>query len=459
MIQYIVLVITFQLLFLAIYDLFLKKETFFQSNRVYLIGTFLVSLFLPFVKLPVFKTIVSQQYAAIVLDEIVLTANSPQAAAEGSFPWLRVVFVIGVVVAFALFVYKIYKIVKLKQAGEKQKFADYIKVTIPKSNNAFSFYNTVFMGDAVTKENEEGILEHELVHVKQKHTLDLLFFEVMRIALWFNPLVYIYQNRIAEVHEFIADSNVKKTSKKEQYELLLSQIFETKNISFINHFYKSSLIKKRIVMLQKSKSGKVLKLKYLALVPLVSGMLFYTSCETENDAKIDAVEAKSSVDEVEALDEVVIVGYAADPSTIQTNSDVKLIKYSSDEEADNSSVFDDEEGDLVAFSTIGTPPAFPGNENAENPRENFNELLNKHIRKNFRYPDEAQEKGIQGRVSIRFIIEEDGSVKNLQMRGPDKLLVNEAARIISRLPKFSPGMENGKAVKVPFSLPITFRLK
>ncbi|WP_349664320.1 TonB family protein [Cellulophaga lytica] len=413
MVQYIVLVITFQLLFLAIYDLFLKKETFFQSNRVYLIGTFLVSLFLPFVKLPVFKTVVSQQYAAIVLDEIVLTANSSQAA-ESSFPWLKVLFVIGAVISFALFVYKIYQIIKLKQAGEKQKFTDYIKVTIPKSNNAFSFYNTVFMGDAVTKENEEGILEHELVHVKQKHTLDLLFFEVMRIALWFNPLVYIYQNRIAEVHEFIADSKVKKTSKKEQYELLLSQIFETKNISFINHFYKSSLIKKRIVMLQKSKSSKVLKLKYLALVPLVAGMLFYTSCETEKETEIDAVEAKTEV-VVETVD--------------------------------------------VPFSVVEEVPVFPGCEDALETRDCFNEQIREHIRKNFNYPEEAQKEGVQGRVSVRFVIQEDGSVEDIQMRGPDVRLEEEAMRIIKLLPKFTPGKQRGHNVRVPFSLPITFRLQ
>ena len=453
MIQYIVLVITFQLLFLAIYDLFLKKETFFQSNRVYLIGTFLVSLFLPFVKLPVFKTVVSQQYAAIVLDEIVLTANSSQAAEEISFPWLKVVFVIGAVISFALFVYKIYQIIKLKQAGEKQRFSDYIKVTIPKSNNAFSFYNTVFMGDAVTKENEEGILEHELVHVKQKHTLDLLFFEVMRIVLWFNPLVYIYQNRIAEVHEFIADSNVKKTSKKEQYELLLSQIFETKNISFINHFYKSSLIKKRIVMLQKSKSGKVLKLKYLALVPLVAGMLFYTSCETENDAKIDAVEAKSSV-KVEELKETTIVAFA-DPDKLALISEQEIIEDSKDK-------FDYSKyssKDLVAFSALEVSPTFPGDENAENGKQSFDKAINKHIRRYFMYPEDAQKRSVQGKINVGFVIQENGSITNLEAFGDDESLKAEAVRIISKLPKMNPGIKDGKPVKVPFVVPITFKLQ
>lgn len=414
MIQYLVLVVTFQLLFLAIYDLFLKKETFFQSNRVYVIGTFLVSLFLPFVKLPVFKTVVSQQYAAIVLDEIILTANSSQHTAESSFSWLKVMIVIGAVVAFLLFAYKMYQIIKLKQAGEKQRFSDYIKVTIPKSNNAFSFYNTVFMGDAVTKENEEGILEHELVHVKQKHTLDLLFFEVMRIALWFNPLVYMYQNRIAEVHEFIADSKVKKASKKEQYELLLSQIFETKNISFINHFYKSSLIKKRIVMLQKSKSGKVLKLKYLALVPLVAGMLFYTSCETEKEA---------------------------DKEVVQSKGDIEVVSVD------------------VPFSIVEEVPVFPGCEDALETRDCFNDKIDMHIKKNFRYPEEAMKEGVEGRVSVRFVIQEDGSIGDIQMRGPDVRLEEEALRIIKLLPNIIPGKQRGHNVRVPFSLPITFRLQ
>jgi beta-lactamase regulating signal transducer with metallopeptidase domain len=78
----------------------------------------------------------------------------------------------------------------------------------------------------------------------------------MRIVAWFNPLVYVYQNRISEVHEYIADAEVAKTHKKEQYQLLLTQVFKTQYISFINPFFKSSLIKKRIVMLQKSKSKK-----------------------------------------------------------------------------------------------------------------------------------------------------------------------------------------------------------
>ncbi|WP_262707155.1 energy transducer TonB [Arenibacter aquaticus] len=88
----------------------------------------------------------------------------------------------------------------------------------------------------------------------------------------------------------------------------------------------------------------------------------------------------------------------------------------------------------------------------------FNQKLQKHISKNFRYPKEAHEKGIEGRVNLMFTIQEDGNIGNVRMRGPNKLLEDEAARIISLLPKMIPGKHKGKKVQVPFSIPITFKL-
>ena len=85
--------------------------------------------------------------------------------------------------------------------------------------------------------------------------------------------------------------------------------------------------------------------------------------------------------------------------------------------------------------------------------------MNKHIVKNFRYPDIAQEMGIQGRVYVNFVIAKDGSIQEIRMRGPDKNLEKEAQRIISKLPKMIPGKQRGRPVRVPFSIPITFRLQ
>jgi protein TonB len=123
---------------------------------------------------------------------------------------------------------------------------------------------------------------------------------------------------------------------------------------------------------------------------------------------------------------------------------------------------EEEEEDVdVPFAVIEDVPIFPGCEGvAKSERRNcFQEKMNKHIRKNFRYPEIAQEMGIQGRMYVNFIISKDGSITNIRMRGPDKNLEKEAERIISKLPKMTPGKQRGRAVRVPFSIPIIFRLQ
>ncbi len=118
-----------------------------------------------------------------------------------------------------------------------------------------------------------------------------------------------------------------------------------------------------------------------------------------------------------------------------------------------------EEDISVPFAVIEDVPVFPGCEGSSNKKQCFQDQMQKHIRKNFRYPEIAQEMGVQGRVSVVFVIQKDGSIGNIRMRGPDKNLEAEALRIIKKLPKMTPGKQRGRAVKVPFSIPITFKLQ
>ena len=124
-------------------------------------------------------------------------------------------------------------------------------------------------------------------------------------------------------------------------------------------------------------------------------------------------------------------------------------------------VEDDFEDIDVPFAVIEDVPIYPGCENVSKSQRRvcFQEQINKHIRKNFRYPEIAQEMGIQGRVFVMFTIGSDGSINNIRTRGPDKNLEREAKRIISLLPKFTPGIQKGRPVKVPFSIPIDFKLQ
>jgi protein TonB len=122
----------------------------------------------------------------------------------------------------------------------------------------------------------------------------------------------------------------------------------------------------------------------------------------------------------------------------------------------------EEEMDMdIPFAIIEDVPLFPGCEKVPKSqrRQCFQEKIQKHINKNFRYPEIAQEMGIQGRVFVQFMIGKDGSIGGIRTRGPDKNLEKEASRIISKLPRMTPGRQRGRPVRVPFSIPITFRLQ
>ncbi|MDC6387484.1 M56 family metallopeptidase [Maribacter sp. PR1] len=412
MIQYILECIAFQLVFLFIYDFFLKRETFFQWNRVYLLGTHVLSLILPWIKIEAFKTETQafSGYSEFLwnMGQSEVTIN-PEADGHFTISWQEGIFWAGVLLAAIWFGFKLWRLYKLRSVGRVSYFKDFTQILVPKSHIAFSFFKSIFLGEKIVGREYDSVVSHELVHIRQWHTLDLLFFEVMRIVSWFNPLVYVYQQRITELHEFIADAHVSKSERSTHYEMLLSQMFEVQHISFVNPFFKSSLIKKRIVMLQKSKSKRVRQLKYLVLVPLVLGMLFYTSCESEPDSK---------------------------------------------ENLNSTSL----KGKTVPYSTIEQVPIFPGCENAEDKRACFNEKIQLHISKNFNYPKEALKQGLEGRVSVIFTIASDGNIVDIKKRGPHPLLEAEVERIISRLPQMEPGKFEGKAVNVPYSIPVVFKL-
>ena len=159
-----------------------------------------------------------------------------------------------------------------------------------------------------------------------------------------------------------------------------------------------------------------------------------------------APEVIEVVEDDEEVEETVIESTETDQEEIVEIEEVEI-----EEE------FDDVD---VPFAVIEDVPIYPGCERVKKSerRNCFQDQINKHIRKNFRYPDIAQEMGIQGRVYVSFIINKDGTIGSVRMRGPDKNLEKEAARIINKLPRMTPGKQRGRPVRVPFSIPITFKL-
>ena len=236
-VNYSVQTICIQLVFLIVYQLLFAKETFFNWNRFYLLGSFTLSLLLPILNIPLVKT----QNQVIQLKGIIVTNNLSQQLESYSNSFflenyvLEIIYIIGLLVFALFFLLKISKLYRLK-ISTKIKNHHGIKVNIiANSNQAFSFLNFIFIGE--NNKDFETILQHELIHKSKNHSLDLLLIEMAKIIFWFNPLLYVYQNKFAEVHEFQADASSVSLDKKKYYETIINQVFQVDNITFTNNFF------------------------------------------------------------------------------------------------------------------------------------------------------------------------------------------------------------------------------
>ncbi len=532
--QYLLQVIIFQLVFLLVYELFLKKETFFTANRLYLIVTPVLAVILPFLPIPYLAEFFPQEMLPVesqnfVLPEVFIGTNQsiveqlPKAQIQQekalNINWWMVAYISGCMVNLLL-LFNRWSALKLFFQFKIEDKKHFRIVEIPNSRVAFTFLKTVFMGSDISAEEREHILAHELIHVSQKHSLDLLFFEILKVVFWFNPLVYIFQNRIALLHEFIADEAVvKRTSKKHYFNQLLNSAFETQNLSFTNQFFNKSLIKKRIVMLQKRKSGQLSKLKFLLLIPAIVMMLFYVSCSNENGANKEADpnleqytyvskkdDSKKTTEEnfqihlkssaflkenegyvlwvsfdratgdatytVHSETEKVPEGFSKHPVSI--NGEPAFTMYANFELGSRT---DDLSGksrepeyvaldeilfkDGVSWSEAKNPPVMGDCAALSSPEERkdcTSQKVMQFVAANFN-TNLGEELGIEGltRILSQFKVNPEGEIIDLKIRTDYPELEKEARRVINKL-QFKP-VANGSKEDIIYSLPITFQVQ
>ncbi len=453
MIHYLIQVVIFQILFLLIYDFFLKKETFFQWNRIYLLTTPLLSLLLPFIKIPTIEKNIPREYIIHLSPETIVenTISNPTILEpiQTSFQinW-EVIWLVGVLASILLFFIKMRRLDQLKHVGKSTIIDNISVIILPKTNAAFSFLNTIFLGEKLSEAQRKNIFLHEKIHVKHLHSLDLLIFEVMRIFMWFNPLIYIFQKKIMTLHEYIADAKVtQQVGKNQYYQDLLSQVFQTNNLSFTNTFFNHSLIKKRIAMLQKSKSKKIFQLKYFLLAPVIFTMLIYTSCSSNSD--------KNVMENIDALKESIM---AKGEMTDAEMDALKTLYVLTMPEGLESKQFDDVK-DLVEipFLVIGKVPTYPGCSGDNKALKNcltkkISALLGANFNKTIT-KEKTQEIKLELKIGI------DGKVSKVKTVADNSAIEKEVTRIIStQLPEMIPGEHDGIKVGVFYEMPVTFTI-
>jgi hypothetical protein len=287
------------------------------------------------------------------------------------------------------------------------------------------------------------------------------------------------------LQEYIADQHVAASQDpKEYYQDLLAQVFGTEKISFINTFFNHSLIKNRIVMLQKSKSKRILRLKYLLLIPLVGCMLFYTSCSDESDANAikDEANLEASTD-TEVMNKINELSEAIMKKGNLTDDEMRALKFLATEAKPGDKVYEtvtDYLNDSIAytgsetlyerqeslsdvpFAVIGDPPLFPGCEgkSGDDAKKCTVQKISEIVSKEFD-TKLANINNLTGRqrISVQFKIDNTGKVTDVKARAAHPALEQEAIRVVKALPEMIPGRHKGKTVAVLYALPIIFEVK
>jgi len=451
--HYILLVNVYLTLFFCFYTFLLRRETFFNLNRIYLVAATLLSFVLPVMNASWVKTLfITQQVQQTIKYLSPTTVYSGITPAHTAYhisftQAIIFIYLAGVVFFTCRFIYQLI----------------ILNIMMANRNNgcSYSFFNNIRVKDC----NEEYnlIVAHEEAHARQWHSADILLMEITMIVNWINPVVYLYRRAIKHIHEFIADRNVVYggTSKADYAMLLLSQTFSASPHQLTNSFYNHSLLKQRIQMLQRNKSQRIKLLKYGFSAPLFILMLILSSATVDTSKALQAVNDKASetFGAHVAPDMTDATGsFTSHNSTINDLSDqdradlYRVIKQHQPQNIAHLSAKTLNKGisdETQAFTAVEQNAEFPGG---------IKEFY-KYLAQDIKYPKQARQEKIEGTVFVTYIVEKDGSVSNIKiLRSIGGGIDEEAIRVLSVMPKWKPGMQNGHVVRQQYTVPITFKL-
>lgn len=486
------------LAFYIFYVLVQKKETTYQYNRLYLLGAIGLSLILPALELSI--PFASENLSSVSFEQMVrlpeITVGA-ETATDAGFNWLLLlagVYAVGVVFLLGRLFFELFKIFQLTRNLQRKEMTGIENAVILPTHGlmpTFSFLHYIFWDETSggDEKEREYILHHELVHVRNRHTWDILFMELVAIFFWFNPLIYLYKNAIKDAHEYLADAEAARNAGKSQYiKALANQSLKQFNLSLIHPFNKSQIMK-RIAMLEKSwnKSGWI---KMTLIIPVVAAMALVFSCQNESlfdDNPLTQLpegwtllkEKNASQEDLRSLEEFKIKHtelrfYLVEFELQRHSPFVNGNKFWSlsggrlDEESKtfigvarmhpdgNSPMKDrrniqpvDEEFEGETFTIVEEQPQPEGGMQA----------FYKYVQENLKYPEQARADTIQGKVYVQFVVDKDGSITDAKtIKGIGGGCDEEAVRVIANSPKWIPGKQRGEAVKVRMILPITFKL-
>lgn len=412
MIAYLLDVSLCWLIFYLLYYFWLSKETFFHLNRWYLLGTLLLGLIIPVIPSPFGAQVQESDWVTLYvapismgLESLEVTVTAPGTGGQ-DFDWLALLKWIywgGVAFTGFRFLSGLWRIGNMYRKAEHIRIGQYRVALTNEYHLPFSFFRVVFKSKLgkLNDFEEEKITDHELAHVRGWHTIDVLMVELVSIFLWCSPPVHLYRRSLRIVHEYIADSAAIRTGQKKKYgHLLIRQSQSGLQLALANNFIQSQL-KKRIMMMTKTRSRRQAFLKYLPVIPLlVVALIAFSNWEAVAGDRSDLL----NIDALNNLETLAVDEY--DPRVLRKQLSAALHKLEQLE--------DNEKGNKLSSFLL-------------------QKFVNVHQEWTATYPDHLKE--------IRQIAEEVATTYKVDLEfGKDQI---KTAYLKSRSVIYSPGMDLG----------------
>ena len=498
----------------GVYRLLFRNSNRLLFNRFFLLTSMLLALAMPLLgllsgtELPQMATLKQNMFSGMMLSEVIVTPDGQPVLPEvtvttnttpSRFSLWQVVggiYLLGVGVMTLLFLFKLGKLVALIIRSPKRKMSGCTAVFTGRDQGSFSFFRYAFFPN----ENvDPDIMQHEMSHISHHHSWDILFAEVMMILQWFNPFIYLYKKELQSLHEYQADRDVVATGvDKKNYMMLILQQCTAVDFSGMSNNFSLILTKKRIKMITRNEKAKGLWWRLLATLPALAILMIANTKVTAQEQK--AVDKPITVemgrfeifdDDGTPLQLKDTVIYADDGSYVKFETSdgfqpesgepckkLTVTSYNADGAPCNNFFITETErrGDTSTYSIetfnisgslfetlldvatskedtvyqiVEEMPVFPGGEQA----------MMKFVAENINYPQEAKDKEIAGRVFVSFVVEKDGSVDEVKvMRGIGGGCDEEVVRVVKAMPKWKPGKQEGKPVRVNYMMPFNFKL-
>jgi TonB family protein len=395
--------------FYLAYVLLLRNREVHSWNRFYLLLSVALAPILPFIVFPTVPVLPMLSGTVFNLPDITILASKQIPAKTGGFSLAQIGIGLYTIVAAAMLGRLVMEYRTYRQFLKGKFYVTIpgnIKVITNCGTGPGSFNRYIFFPGLV---QDPDILNHEKVHVLQRHSLDIVFMKIIRCLFWPNLFLPLVTKELRAIHEFQADRYGAATTGVAPYTAtLLNSVFSTTQFSLMHTFFHHP-IKRRITMLQQKPKSRT-KLRAIAIRSglatafLVAGLTYLQSCNRQPAPITKDVAASNSSGEIPFAKKTISDDIARMPKA---------------------------EYELTTF-----------------------------LGEQIKYPDEARSKGIEGKVIVRFVVNENGEVRDPEIaRSPDTTLSTEALRVTRLLPKWTPGTnKNGEAVCVVMAIPILFKL-